>query len=73
MDKVYTLLRISDPDLLSYVQLVTDNDYRLFGNAAGKTELMVLYGFYTSSTDTTSNKPNQFVPVKGYRYEITIK
>ena len=73
VDNVYTLLRVEDPSLLSYVQLVTDNDYRLFGEAGGKTELMVMYGFYTASTNQNTGKPNQFVPVKAYRYTVTIR
>lgn len=72
VDNVYTLLRIEDPSLLSYVQLVTDNDYRLFGEADGETELMVMYGFYTTSAKQSNGKPNQFVPVKAYRYSVTI-
>lgn len=73
VDNVYTLLRIGDPSLLSSVQLVTDNDYRLFALAPGETELMVMYGFYTSSANQNSAKPNQFVPVKAYRYTVTIE
>ncbi len=70
---IYTLIQISNTDLLSVKQLVTDNDYRLFAAQSGKTEVMVMYGFYISATDQTSNKPNQFVPIKASLYTVTIK
>ena len=72
VDNVYTLPRIADPALLEMKQLVTSNDYRLFAKAAGTTEIMVMYGFYTAPAAPNNTKPNQFVPVQAQRYTVTI-
>ena len=72
VDNVYILPRIADPSLLDIKQLVTDNDYRLIGKAAGTTEIMVMYGFYTTSTNPANTKPKQFVPVQAQHYTVTV-
>ena len=69
VDNVYILPRIGNPSLLEMKQLVTNNDYRLFGLAAGKTDIMVMYGFYT---DPIHTKPKQFVPVQAQHYTVTV-
>lgn len=72
VDNVYILPRIGNPSLLDMKQLVTNNDYRLFGLAEGETEIMVMYGFYTVPTNPANTKPKQFVPVQAQRYTVTI-
>lgn len=71
VDNVYILPRIDNPSLLEMKQLVTNNDYRLFALAPGNTNIMVMYGFYTTGT-ADNTKPKQFVPVQAQRYTVTI-
>ncbi len=71
-DNIYTSVRSDDPSLITVKQLVTDNDYRLFGQAAGKTEVTVHYGFYIQDDNADSAKPNRFVPVRAQRYTVTV-
>ena len=68
VDNVYTIPRVLDTSLADLKQLVTDNDYRLIAKKAGKTEIVVMYGFYSS----TATQPKQFVPVQAQRYPVTI-
>ncbi len=72
VDNVYILPRIANPSLIEMKQLVTNNDYRLFGLTSGETEIMVMYGFYTVPTDPNNTKPKQFVPVQAQRYTVTV-
>ncbi len=71
-DNIYTSVRSADPSLIKIKQLVTDNDYRLFGQASGKTEVTVHYGFYIQVNDAGSSKTNRFVPVRAQRYTVQI-
>ncbi len=71
-DNIYTSVRSDDPSLITVKQLVTDNDYRLFGLAVGKTEVTVHYGFYIQVENTDSAKTNRFVPVQAQQYTVSV-
>lgn len=71
-ENIYTSVRSSDTSLVTIKQLVTDNDYRLFGHAAGETEVITHYGFYIQVDDSHSSKANQFVPVRARRYTVSV-
>ncbi len=71
-DNIYTSVRSADSSLIKVKQLVTDNDYRLFGLAVGKTEVTVHYGFYIQIHDADSSKINRFVPVQAQRYSVHV-
>ena len=71
-DNVYAIPRIGNTALLEMKQLVTSNDYRLFAKAVGKTEIMVMYGFYSIGAAPNNTTSKQFVPVQAQRYTVTI-